>query len=513
MNIEESTITVHPTGERVEKKNSSVEIDTFGGKLHIEWDPSAAVTPMGQLSFFGEYLKTAELFDPWVEECPLTYTSNNAPKKRDVLGTILLSILAGHKRYSHMTSIRMDTVNPGLLGMTKVVCEDSVRRAFETVDAERFAKWQGHHLHRCWETLLYEPWILDVDTTVKTLFGHQEGAAVGYNPTKPGRPSHVYHTYMIANLRLVLDVEVQPGNQSASSYTRPHLFEFIEQLPLQARPAFLRGDCGFGNEGTMHEAEIRGVNYLFKQRQTPKIKRAIQTLLTQTEWCSAGQGWEGTEMPLQLSGWTCQRRGIILRRELKGDLIRKAKTEDIQQEFDFDEPLMPVKHYEYAILVTSLKEEIFTIAQFYRDRADSENVFDELKNQWSWCGFTTQDLSRCQIMARHAALIYNWWSLFVRLVIPERHAEAITSRPLLLYSVGKQTSHAGQTKLTLTNMHRDWEQVKATLIQVTAFFRWIRSSAEQLDWHARWRLILSKVFHSFLGGRILQPPKFLESQT
>jgi len=57
---------------------------------------------------------------------------------------------------------------------------------------------------------LREPWILDVDTTVKPLYGHQEGAVVGYNPKKPGRPSHTYHSYMLANLRLVLEVEV-PG--------------------------------------------------------------------------------------------------------------------------------------------------------------------------------------------------------------------------------------------------------------------------------------------------------------
>ena len=58
-----------------------------------------------------------------------------------------------------------------------------------------------------------------------------------------------------------------------------------------------------------------------------------------------------------------------------------------------------------------------------------ENVFDELKNPWGWAGYTTQDLTRCQLMARQLALIYNWWSLFVRLALPRRHAEALTSRP------------------------------------------------------------------------------------
>jgi hypothetical protein len=38
--------------------------------------------------------------------------------------------------------------------------------------------------------------VLDVDTTIKPLYGEQEGAELGYNPHKPGRPSHCYHTFM-----------------------------------------------------------------------------------------------------------------------------------------------------------------------------------------------------------------------------------------------------------------------------------------------------------------------------
>ncbi|MBA4254107.1 transposase [Serpentinimonas maccroryi] len=49
-----------------------------------------------------------------------------------------------------------------------------------------------------------------------------------------------------------------------------------------------------------------------------------------------------------------------------------------------------------------------SIAQLYRDRADAENAFDELKNQWGLGGFTTQDLKRCQTVARSCALIYIW---------------------------------------------------------------------------------------------------------
>ena len=107
--------------------------------------------------------------------------------------------------------------------------------------------------------------------------------------------------------------------------------------------------------------------------------------------------------------------------------------------------------YEYGVMVTTLKDEIYTIAQHYRDRADSENSFDELKNQWGWCGFTTHDIKRSQIMARIIALIYNWWLLFSRLITPKKHTEALTSRPLLLHAVGKQTQHANRKTLVITS--------------------------------------------------------------
>jgi len=77
--------------------------------------------------------------------------------------------------------------------------EDSVRRSMKAHGRDRQwdqwmkrpsgkARLRGHCCRR--------PWVLDVDTTVKPLYGHQQDARVGYNPTKPGRPSHAYHSLL-----------------------------------------------------------------------------------------------------------------------------------------------------------------------------------------------------------------------------------------------------------------------------------------------------------------------------
>ena len=506
----------HPAGEpeiisAALRAQAALAVETFGGRVHVEWNPQAAVTPLGQLPFFIEFLKTAELFQPWVEECPLERRSPNAPANVDLLGTLLLSVLAGQRRYAHISAIRADGVNPELLGMSRVLSEDAVRRAFLGADAPACAAWLQKHLQFAYAPLLHEPWILDTDVTVKPLYGHQEGAVVGFNPQKPGRPSHTYHTYFIANLRLVLDVEVQAGNHTAALYSRPGLWALLERLGAGARPAFIRGDCAWGNEGVMAEAEEHGVDYLFKLKQSTKVRKLIQEAFAREDWSAAGQGWEGVEDQLRLSGWRRARRVIVLRRPVKAEPALKKKSGPGQLELSFMETLKPGEFFEYAVLVTSLNDPVLTLAQHYRERADAENNFDEIKNQWGWGGYTTHDLGRCQVMARVVALIYNWWSLFVRLAIPERHAEAITSRPLLLHAIAKLTRHGGQSTITVTSTHAKMGAIRRMLEGVNRVLGRLRATAEQLSRPERWRWLLSVIFRNYLGGRLLNAPVLLEN--
>jgi hypothetical protein len=179
------------------------------GADRVEWDHEAASTPLGQLPFFIDFLKTAGLFEALVADCPLNYTSPNASQTRDVLGTAMLSMLAGHKRYSHIAALRGDgvcLVLPDLIDMKRIVSEDALRRVLAPIEEEAGRGGFGGHLDHCVEPLLSERWILDVDTTVKPLYCRQEGAVVGYNPRKLGRRCHCYHTYSMGGRRLVFDV-------------------------------------------------------------------------------------------------------------------------------------------------------------------------------------------------------------------------------------------------------------------------------------------------------------------
>ena len=87
---------------------------------------------------------------------------------------------------------------------------------------------------------------------------------VGYNPLKPGRPSHAYHSFMVGGVRLILDVAVEPGNRHSSKHSEPHLWDRLDRLPAECRPTLVRGDKDWGNQRNMRRCEQEGVHYLFK---------------------------------------------------------------------------------------------------------------------------------------------------------------------------------------------------------------------------------------------------------
>ncbi len=89
--------------------------------------------------------------------------------------------------------------------------------------------------------------------------------------------------------------------------------------------------------------------------------------------------------------------------------------------------------HEHAVLVTSWEQSDLRVsAQTYRDRADAENMFDELKTHrpplGGWTGYTTKDLKRSQWIARLVALALNWRRIYTRMGTGEKHREASPSK-------------------------------------------------------------------------------------
>ena len=508
---------------------SEMRLATPGGRFHVRWDEGGSATALGQLPFFAEWLEETGLFGRWVEKCPLSYTSNNAPETQDLLGTWFLSVIDGHCRYAHVARLGGDQVAPKILGMERVYGDESLRRGLadlaplidEKYGGEELARrrtqlgkstrWMDEALRESVRDALKIPWILDHDPTVKPLYGRQNGAEIGYNPQKPGRPSHTIHTYWMSNLRLVLDAEVQGGKNHAAKHGLPRLISLLKSLTAEELPWLVRGDSAGGNETVMAALEEINQRYLFKQRQTPGVKKLIGHLWSRKEWVDVGHGYQAVETELKLAGWTRGRRVVVLRSAAKGEPEKDEKSAKAkghkkgQQSLALTGASEPDKIWDYSVLVTNTAIDLVAIGQLYRDRADCENGFDELKNQWGWGGYTTHDIERCNLSARAVALIYNWWSWYVRLANPESRLEGITSRPMLLAGIARLTEHANQSRIYLTVNHASIDRIKEMISNVRKGIEHVRQTAPQLAKPERWKAMVGYIIEKIMAAKPKNP--------
>lgn len=483
------------------------------GSYGVEWSDCSRVTPLGGMAYFGHFLHANGLFDDLVEGCPLTYTSNNAPGKRRVLGTLVSGILNGAWRYAHLSHIQGDRLCADALEIKgSFASEDSVRRGLRKGTRTNWSAWDA------WLSkaelaavlpLLSEQYILDLDTSVKLVYGHQEGSEIGYNPTKPGRPSQALHVGFIGGLRLLVAMDVQGGKAHAACHMAPQIWKWVDALPPACRPRLTRGDIGFGNERYLCECEARNLPHLFKLKMSAKVKKLIQTLATQQGkiWQTTTDGWDVIETKLKLTGWSRERRIVVLRRPIRAEKLKPRKECDQLPHLQVE---TASREWEYTVLVCSQDLPIESLPKLYAERADCENVLDELKNQWGLSGFTTKDLKRCKVMARLTALICNWWNVFVRIAEPTEHKEALTSRPELLHLIATLVTHAGKKVLRFCSHHENSHEVKRAFIRLHMVFSRIEAIAGQLDRPMVWAIQLSVAFYAWLRGKILKMPSVAE---
>jgi len=92
------------------------------------------------------------------------------------------------------------------------VSDDTIRRRFlGSLDEAAASAWVAQAAQPLWAALP-ERLILDWDSTVQTKYGQQQGAEVGYNPTKRGRKS--FHP-LLAVAALPLQTQSQRQSQTA----------------------------------------------------------------------------------------------------------------------------------------------------------------------------------------------------------------------------------------------------------------------------------------------------------
>jgi hypothetical protein len=159
-----------------------------------------------------------------------------------------------------------------------------------------------------------------------------------------------------------------------------------------------------------------------------------------------------------------------------------------------------------AVLVTSLDAISFPttiMPKQYRERADAENCFDELKNQWGWGGYTSRKLAPSRLMANLIALFYNWWNLYLRFYDDGHHREAIRTRPMLMAGVGRQVQSGGQRTVKVSVLHEKADVIAQAVTRISKELHEIHAITERWDVHQKWALLLTRLLRRWLGGKWL----------
>ena len=410
-----------------------------GGQFHVRGSDED-LTPYGGLVAWDHFLERCGVIDEVARSYPLPRTSPNATPVADILKAFSLNCLIGGTRFAHCRRLQDDDAVAKITGMRKgrLCGEDAFRRLCAPLDASQVEAWFAPAEQMIHHALPHNA-VADWDSTVVVRYGNQEDAAIGYNPQKPGRPSHHPLACVIGGTRLCLHMEWRKGNTvSASNWIEA--MEKVWRSPIaQHRIRLNRGDLGFGQEPIMawHEQGAgKRPAYLFKLKLTANVKRAIAAIPWDT-W--QGRSNEGlvqlAELDLKLNGWSRSRR-VIVERTLKPLNPSPQGTfwKPFEEEFNA-----------YVTNLTPEEADAFQIVQLYRQRGDAENVFDELKNQWGFAGFCAQKAAVSQSSARMLLLVYNLWSLFVRVIKNQGgHTEAIKSRYELLLIPAKMVCSGRQ---------------------------------------------------------------------
>ncbi len=185
--------------------------------------------------------------------------------------------------------------------------------------------WQQMHRvdDRLLQTFIHLPaqrsrLIFDLDSTVVTVFGNQEDAAVGYSPRYRGKKSYDPLLCMEANSSFLWDAELRPGNAGTWDGSLEVLETSFANVPLQIRELRVRADAGFGFNPVFAALEARPAQYAVTARLTPAFKR----LLPGVSYEPVNRKWEMAEFEHRLHGWPQARRVMVARR-----FIQKEEAE------------------------------------------------------------------------------------------------------------------------------------------------------------------------------------------
>ena len=124
-------------------------------------------------------------------------------------------VWCGASCFGHLDVVRYDTALCKLLGWERGADHRAYQRYFNKFSQAVNQRVFGELFSWFFSELLFDNYTLDFDSTVMVREGNQEGAVKGYNPKRPGRPSHHPLLAFVSDIRMIANYWLRPGNTYA----------------------------------------------------------------------------------------------------------------------------------------------------------------------------------------------------------------------------------------------------------------------------------------------------------
>jgi len=207
--------------------------------------------------------------------------------------------------------------------------------------------------------------LFDLDSTIVSVFGQQEGAVVGYNPRRVGRRSYQPLLCVERTGGEAWAGSLRPGDRHVLRDAQPLIAHVIEKLPAGVRSVRLRADAAFYDGDFFSYLEGNSVGYAVPARSTKPLANRFGGL--------AYRAFKGdveiAETSYQAIGWSSERRMIVIRRP-------------IPEPPSWQLTLFKMGRHLYQVIVTNLDLEPLNLWRFYNQRATMELAIRQWKYGW-----------------------------------------------------------------------------------------------------------------------------------
>ncbi len=356
----------------------------------------------------------------------------------DILEQLIALRIMGGEALSD-TNILDESALHALFGWQGVAHPTTFSRRLEGFSYQSTVSLQEIVTHLSRLTQLDGPRLIAIDSTVSTAHGFgMEGARIGYNPHKPGRPS--YHPLLAVDVeaRSVVDGYLRPGDAASGNGLVGFLQKIMAETTSQPSDITFRLDKGLTSGAVLDEIEEAGSNYVAKAKLTKKLMRHISGI---KNWHSIGGGVFVANVRYRATGWKKARRFCVI------ELNTEPRKPDPQMElFDFD--LLEGRD---QVVVTNLKLKAENIWRLYNKGAVVEQVIEELKNDFAALKIRTKHFFANDALFITGLIAYNLINCIKRLALPKPYRTARLKRISLLFlNLGANVvKHGGRLRIKI----------------------------------------------------------------